>query len=169
MAALSGRMRARIPLDRCPANPRSLRGSGRRDAALLWSAGAFPARRDEALRGALGIGGDGRGGVEFSWSGGMGLLPGPRSLSRAVPLTPFVAARRSQMIYFVAIAMALSLVSSADDRVIALEAMVKTMQEQIGTLTAALDTSGKHAPPDAKPLSDGSSSGVVPRMATTLL
>ena len=32
-----------------------------RDAALLCSAGAFPARRDEELRGALGIGGDGRG------------------------------------------------------------------------------------------------------------
>ena len=60
MAAVSGRMSLRIPLDRCPARSARHRGSGRRDAALLCSAEAFPARRDEALRGALGVGGDGR-------------------------------------------------------------------------------------------------------------
>ena len=44
MAVVSGRMRPRIPLDRCPANPRPLRGSDQRDAALLCSAAAFPRR-----------------------------------------------------------------------------------------------------------------------------
>ena len=76
MAAVSGRMRARIPLDRCPANLRPLRGSGRRDAALLCSAGAFPARRDEDLRGALGVGGGGGGRV--GWV--VGWASGPRVL-----------------------------------------------------------------------------------------
>ena len=61
MAALSGRTSPRIPLDRYPANPRPPLRIARRDAALLCSAGAFPARRDEALRGALGVGGGGRG------------------------------------------------------------------------------------------------------------
>ena len=44
-------------------------GATRRCFALL---GAFPARRDEALRGALGVGGDGRGGVRV----GSGLASG---------------------------------------------------------------------------------------------
>ena len=38
MAVVSGRMRPRVPLDRCPANPRPLHSSGRLDAALLCSA-----------------------------------------------------------------------------------------------------------------------------------
>ena len=62
MAAVSGRMSPRVPLVhmRSPANPRPTSyGSGRHDAALLCSAEAFPARRDEALRGALGVGGVG--------------------------------------------------------------------------------------------------------------
>ena len=41
MAAVSGRMGPRVPLDRCPARSARDRGSGRRDAALLCSAGAF--------------------------------------------------------------------------------------------------------------------------------
>eukprot|EP00966_Prymnesium_polylepis_P325139 7381122-Prymnesium_polylepis.2 len=56
MVAVSGRTSPRIPLDRCPANPRPPLRMARRDAALLCSAGAFPARRDEAVRGALGVG-----------------------------------------------------------------------------------------------------------------
>ena len=46
------------PMPREPATPTSY-GPARRGAALLCC--AFPARRDEALRGALGIGGDRRG------------------------------------------------------------------------------------------------------------
>jgi hypothetical protein len=34
MAAVSGRMRPRVPLDRCPANPRPLRGSARRECRV---------------------------------------------------------------------------------------------------------------------------------------
>ena len=85
MAAVSGRTSPRVPLDRYPATPRprdhhfAWPGATRRCFALL---GAFPARRDEALRGALGIGGDGRGRVRVGRSGGTGLFPGPRSLSR---------------------------------------------------------------------------------------
>jgi len=67
MAAVSGRMSPRVPLDRCPA--RSARdphfvwpGATRRSFALLL---AFPARRDEAPRGALGVGGDEREGVRI--------------------------------------------------------------------------------------------------------
>ena len=56
MAALSGRKRPRVALDRCPANPRPPLRMARRNAALLCSAEAFPARRDEGLRGALGVG-----------------------------------------------------------------------------------------------------------------
>jgi hypothetical protein len=40
----------------------------RRDAALLCSAEAFPARRDEARQGALGMRGDGRGGARANAS-----------------------------------------------------------------------------------------------------
>jgi hypothetical protein len=57
----------------------ALAGATWRCFALL----AFPARRDEDLRGALGIGGGGRGGVWVGRSGGVGLLPGPR-----LPLRP---------------------------------------------------------------------------------
>ena len=72
MAAVSGRMRPRIPLDRCPANPypplrMALAGATRRCFALLL---AFPARRDEALRGALGIKEGGRGRVSARGSVG---------------------------------------------------------------------------------------------------
>ena len=42
MAVLSGQTSPRVPLDRCPATPRPLRVSARRDAALLCSAGGFP-------------------------------------------------------------------------------------------------------------------------------
>eukprot|EP00966_Prymnesium_polylepis_P091819 2125572-Prymnesium_polylepis.1 len=86
MAVVSGRMplcEAPRPMPPEPANPTSY-GPARRGAALIcW--GAFPARRDDELRGALGIGGDGRGGVRVGRSGGMALLPAPRLPSR--PLT----------------------------------------------------------------------------------
>ena len=44
MAAVSGRTSPRVPLAhvRSPANPRPLRGSDQRDAALLCSAAGFP-------------------------------------------------------------------------------------------------------------------------------
>ena len=66
------RMVAPVPLDSCPAREplrMALAGATRRCFALL---GAFPARRDEALRGALGVGGGGR--VRVNWSGGLRLL-----------------------------------------------------------------------------------------------
>ena len=63
MAVLSGRMSPRVPLDRCPLKPHFVwPGATRRCFDLL---GAFPARRDDGLRGALGIGGGGRGGVRI--------------------------------------------------------------------------------------------------------
>ena len=79
MAAVLGRMSPRMPLEASIDAPRTRdpsvhRGPGPRDAALLCSAWAFPARRDEALRGALGIGGDGRGRLWRCRSGGVGLL-----------------------------------------------------------------------------------------------
>ena len=61
MRVFWGRMVAPVPLDSCPAREplrMALAGATRRCFALLL---AFPARRDEALRGALGIGGGGRG------------------------------------------------------------------------------------------------------------
>jgi hypothetical protein len=74
MAAVSGRMSPRMPLDRCASRTRdpsvALAGATRRCFALL---GVSPARRDEALRGALGVGV----GVEACGSvgwGGSGLL-----------------------------------------------------------------------------------------------
>ena len=42
MVAVSGRTSPRVPLDRCPANPRTPLRMARRDAALLCSAGGFP-------------------------------------------------------------------------------------------------------------------------------
>ena len=66
MVAVSGRMSLRVSLDRCPARSArdpsvALPGATRRCFALLL---AFPARRrDDDLRRALGVGGDGRGGV----------------------------------------------------------------------------------------------------------
>ena len=63
--------------------------------------GAFPARRDEALRGALGM--RGVGGVRTGQVGGVGLLV--LCCCRAVPLTPFCGgASLLQMIYFVLVA-----------------------------------------------------------------
>ena len=61
MRVFWGRMVAPVPLDSCPAREplrMALAGATRRCFALLL---AFPARRDEALRGALGVGGGGRG------------------------------------------------------------------------------------------------------------
>jgi len=55
----------------------------RRDAALLCSAEAFPARRDEALRGALGVGGGWAWGA-LSWSGRGYFSPGPALLASVV-------------------------------------------------------------------------------------
>ena len=68
MAVVSGLTSHRVPLDRCPATPRpsvALAGATRRCFALL---GAFPARRDEALRGALGVGGGVRVGQSVGWA-----------------------------------------------------------------------------------------------------
>jgi hypothetical protein len=59
------------PIPRDPATPLRM---ARRDAALLCSAGGFSARRDEELRGALGVGGDGRGRVRVGRAGGLRLL-----------------------------------------------------------------------------------------------
>ena len=62
------------PMPRDPATPTSYGPAcvTRRCFALL---GAFPARRDEALRGALGVGGNGGGRVGVGRSGGMGRAP----------------------------------------------------------------------------------------------
>jgi hypothetical protein len=62
MAVLSGQTSPRVPLAHCVAprirDPHFVwPGATRRSFALLL---AFPARRDEALRGSLGVGGDGR-------------------------------------------------------------------------------------------------------------
>ena len=75
MAVLSGQTSPRVPLDRCPATPTSY-GLARRGAALLcWGLSRRGAMKlDEALRGALGVGGDGREGVRIGRSGGVGLL-----------------------------------------------------------------------------------------------
>ena len=74
MRVFWGRMVAPVPLDSCPAREplrMALAGATRRCFALL---GAFPARRDDGLQGALGIGGVGRGRVRVGRSGGVGLL-----------------------------------------------------------------------------------------------
>ena len=97
------------PMPREPATHFVWPGATRRCFALLL---ASPARRDEDLRGAHGVGGDGRGGVWVGRSGGVGLvvcvivrLRGPSDLlwRRGAP----------QMIYVVVLASVLAVQNGA--------------------------------------------------------
>ena len=88
MAAVSGQTSPWLPLSTdapsaLRATPTSYSPARRGAASFCW--GAFPARRDEALQGALGVGGDGRGCERVGRSGGVsGLWLAPRLPSRAL-------------------------------------------------------------------------------------